>query len=85
LDGAGSARRGVALAASPGCEVTLTNTGEAADVFRLSITGSGQLRNALAALKSGESQQVEVFGTGTVTLRATSESAAKSVTATCRK
>lgn len=86
LDGAGPARRGVALAASPGCEVTLTNTGEAADVFRLSITGSGQLRNALAALKSGESQEVEVFGTGTVTLRATSESApAKSVMATCRK
>jgi M6 family metalloprotease-like protein len=86
LDGAGPARRGVALAASPSCEVTLTNTGEAADVFRLSITGTGQLRNALAALKSGESQQVEVFGTGTVTLRATSESApARSVTATCRK
>ena len=83
LDGAGPQVRGAMLAASAGCTFTLTNIGAAADVFRMSVTGSGQLQNALAALQPGGSEAVRVYGvTGGATLRAVSESdATKSATA----
>jgi hypothetical protein len=86
LDGAGPGRRGVAMAAGASCEITLTNTGESgADIYRLSATG-GELRNALAAVKAGESQTISVSGSGTITVRATSESdPAKSAAATCSR
>jgi M6 family metalloprotease-like protein len=77
LDGAGPAVRGVALAAGESCAFTLTNTGAAGyDIYRLSVAqGSGQLSNALAAVKAGESQQIPVYAhSGSVTLRAASES-----------
>jgi hypothetical protein len=77
LDGAGPAARGVALTVGQSCAVTLTNTGAAGyDVYRLSVTqGSGQLVNALAAVKAGESQQIPVYApAGAVTLKAVSES-----------
>lgn len=70
LDGAGSQARGVTLAANAGCSFTLTNTGAATDIFRLSAAGSGQIPNALAALKPGASQTVS----GSTSLRALSES-----------
>ena len=70
LDGAGSQARGVTLAANAGCSFTLTNTGAATDIFRLSAAGSGQIPNALAALKPGASQTVS----GSTSLRAVSES-----------
>jgi M6 family metalloprotease-like protein len=87
LDGAGTAKRGVALLASASCEVTLTNTGDAGtDIYRLSVSGGGFLRNALAAVRAGESQKVEVYGAGSITLRATSESdPEKSASTTCRR
>ena len=86
LDGAGPGRRGLAMAAGASCEITLTNTGEGgADIYRLAATG-GELRNALAAVKAGESQTIPVSGSGTITVRATSESdPAKSAAATCRR
>jgi M6 family metalloprotease-like protein len=90
LDGAGPAARGVALAAGQACAFTLTNTGAAGyDVYRLSVTqGSGQLRNRLAAVKAGESQQVPVYApAGAVTLKAVSESDPTKIataTATCK-
>ena len=87
LDGAGAEKRGVALSASSSCEISLTNTSDTGvDVYRLSVSGGGVLRNALAAVKAGESQRVEVYGTGSITLRATSESdPAKSAGTTCRR
>ena len=87
LDGAGPGRRGVAMAASESCEITLTNTGESGiDIYRMSVTGGGELRNALAAVKAGESQTVAVYGSGAMTVRATSESdPSKSARTTCRR
>ena len=86
LDGAGAGRRGVALAASASCEITLTNTGRGGRHLPAVDIRRRRLRNALAAVKAGESQKVEVFGTGSITLRATSESdPAKSASATCRR
>jgi M6 family metalloprotease-like protein len=83
LDGAGSASRGVSLKAGRGCAFTLTNTGSAGDIYRLSAEG-GELRNALAALKPGGSQEVKVYGTA-ATLKAVSESdSSKAATASCR-
>jgi M6 family metalloprotease-like protein len=86
LDGAGPGRRGVVMAAGTSCEITLTNTGESgADIYRLAATG-GELRNALAAVKAGESQTIPVSGSGTITVRATSESdPTKSAAATCSR
>jgi hypothetical protein len=91
LDGAGPASRGVALAtATQFCAVTVTNTGTVGyDVYRLSVTqGSGQLSNALVAVKAGESRQVPVYApAGAVTLRAVSESdptKSATATATCK-
>ncbi len=87
LDGAGAEKRGVALSASSSCEISLTNTSDTGvDVYRLSVSGGGVLRNALAAVKAGESQRVEVYGTGSITLRDTSESdPAKSAGTACRR
>ena len=60
------------------------------DVYRLSATGSNgvqvRLTNALAAIKAGQSADIPVYftGTGSVTLRATSESdPSKSAVAVC--
>ena len=69
LDGAGPQKRGVTLAAETGgCRFRLANPGEpgSADIFRVSVTlegqgWSGQLVNALAALKAGESQTIPVY------------------------
>ncbi len=94
LDGAGPARRGVALSAGQGCRFTLTNTGEGTDVYRLSAAveragWSAALRNALAAVKPGASQTIPVYlsrgpGPATVTLKVASESdPAKTSSATC--
>ncbi len=72
---------GVTLTANAGCTFTLTNTGTATDIFRLSASGSGQIQNALAALKPGASQSIS----GSTTLRAASESdPTKSASASCR-
>jgi hypothetical protein len=71
----------VTLTANAGCTFTLTNTGAATDIFRLSASGSGQIQNALAALKPGASQSIS----GSTTLRAVSESdPTKSASASCR-
>ncbi len=81
LDGAGVQARGVALAAQNGCTFTLTNTGAAPDIFRLS--SSGQLQNALAALQPASSQTVRLYSGNT--LRVASESdPAKTASASCR-
>jgi M6 family metalloprotease-like protein len=87
LDGTGQGRRGVALASDAACEVSLTNTGEGGvDIYRLKVSGGGELRNALAAVKAGDSQKIEVYGSGSVTLTATSESdPSKTARTTCRK
>ena len=84
LDGPGPGKRGVtvARAAGSGCRFTITNSGtEAADVYRLAATG-GQIANALAALKAGESQVVSVTG-GTLTAVSESDGTARA-TAACR-
>ena len=85
LDGAGSQTRAVALKAATSCRFTLTNTGQAPDIYRLSAEGgSARLGNALAGLNPGESQPVEVIAAGASTLRAQSESdSTKTATASC--
>jgi M6 family metalloprotease-like protein len=95
LDGAGTQTRGVSVTPAANCAFTLANTGapDSIDIYRLSTTAAGpagsaaQLANALAAVKSGETQLLPVSVTGaprTVTLKAQSESdPAKSASATC--
>jgi hypothetical protein len=95
LDGGGTEARSVGVAAGPNCSFTVSNTGKADDIYRLSVSAEGpgwsaQLRNALAAPKPGESQRVEVvLAKGTapkaaITLRAQSESdPSRSATASC--
>jgi hypothetical protein len=87
LESSGPIRRGVALSAGANCEISLTNTAESGvDLYRLSVSAGGELRNMLAAVPAGESQRIEILGTGSITLRATSESdPAKSARTTCRR
>jgi M6 family metalloprotease-like protein len=95
LDGAGPQTRGVSLTVAANCAFTLANTGspDSIDIYRLSATAQGasdasaQLANALAAVKSGQTQPIPVYLTGapgTVTLKAQSESdPGQSAAATC--
>jgi hypothetical protein len=95
LDGAGPQARGVSLTAGANCSFTVKNTGapDSTDIYRLSATAQGasgataQLANALAAVKSGQTQPIPVYATGaprTITLKAQSESdPAQSATASC--
>ncbi len=68
LDGAGTQRRGISLPAmrsqAGSCSLTLKNTGEATDIYRLSLSNqpgwAAELPNALASIKAGESQTVTI-------------------------
>jgi M6 family metalloprotease-like protein len=75
---------------APAAPLDDPNAYAGSDVYRLSATGSSgvqvHLANALAAIKAGASASVPVYfqGTGSVTLRATSESdPSKSAVAVC--
>jgi hypothetical protein len=101
LDGSGPQTRGVQLAAAAvregACAFTLTNTGTATagepahfdyDVYRLSVTGPGQLWNSLAVVRFAGSAAIAVYptGRGDVTLKAQSEAdPTKSATGVCRQ
>jgi M6 family metalloprotease-like protein len=75
LDGAGAQARGVvarasstatASATTAAYNVTVNNTGAAADIYRVSVSVDGagweaDVQNALVAAKAGESAQVPVF------------------------
>jgi M6 family metalloprotease-like protein len=87
LDGVGSSKKGVDIKKAPttaGTTVNLqvANTGEKADVYRISVSASGKgvsayLTNALVGLEAGSTQNVPVSitgGAGKVTITAVSES-----------